>query len=163
MSEFQVEVVTDLNRIKKIRLLALKEAPFAFGTKYAEALAWSDQTWREKFAKTTWFIGSKNGKDIACLSVDEDDRFADAKCWLGGFWIKPEFRGTELIKVMVEATEELCRQRGWIKQGLGVYEGNLRAIKAYEKLGFVRHNTTLPSRSNPNLMYLPMFRVVSQK
>ena len=105
MSEFQVEVVTDLNRIKKIRLLALKEAPFAFGTKYAEALAWSDQTWREKFAKTTWFIGSKNGKDIACLSVDEDDRFTDAKCWLGGFWIKPEFRDRKSTRLNSSHTD----------------------------------------------------------
>lgn len=162
MNVFEVEIVSDLSRIKKIRLLALKEAPFAFGTKYADALAWNDQTWQEKFAKTTWFIASRNGKDIGCVSIDEDDRFPDAKCWLGGFWIKPEFRGTNLIQIILAKTEDYCRQKGWIKQGLGVYENNQRAIRAYEKLGFIRHDRTLPSRSNPNLMYLPMFRVVAQ-
>ncbi|NBU93841.1 MAG: acetyltransferase, partial [Actinobacteria bacterium] len=42
--------------------------------------------------------------------------------------------------------------------GLGVWPENERAIAAYLKLGFIKGEKPLPSRSRPDKMYLPMYR-----
>ncbi len=71
------------------------------------------------------------------MSIEVLDGDFGATCWIGGCWVSPEARGKGALRAMFNYVDEHAPVRDWSKQGLGVMEDNLLAIKAYEKLGFV--------------------------
>lgn len=47
-------------------------------------------------------------------------------------------QGKGVAKALMESTIELCRKEGYKWAWLGVWEDNVRAIKFYERFGFVK-------------------------
>ncbi len=56
--------------------------------------------------------------------------------YIGFIFVKEEYRGKGVNKYIFEAIFDWFKTRGIIEVRLSVYEQNLRAIKAYQKLGF---------------------------
>jgi ribosomal protein S18 acetylase RimI-like enzyme len=56
--------------------------------------------------------------------------------YLGFMYVKPEYRGNSVNKLVIEKLQEWCKKQGINECRLEVYQDNLPAIKAYEKLGF---------------------------
>ena len=71
-------------------------------------------------------------------------RIADAKpylkhsryAYLGFMYVKPEYRGKGVNKMVIGKLQEWCKTQGINECRLEVYHQNTPAIKAYEKLGF---------------------------
>jgi ribosomal protein S18 acetylase RimI-like enzyme len=63
-----------------------------------------------------------------------------------------------IMEFMIDELDVISRDKGWSRQGLGVWPNNLRAIRAYERLGFYKVGEPLQSRSRPEQLYQPMFR-----
>jgi RimJ/RimL family protein N-acetyltransferase len=152
----------DPARLKKLRLSALKDAPYAFGAKYEDELLLSDAIWQERIKNTFWCFVEADGVDIGLLAVDKADKDRKSDCWLSSWWVKEEFRGRQIPQLMLDWVIEKSLTQGWQVIGLGVWPENLRARSAYKKLGFVEAQKPLPSRSLPGQMYLGMYRQVNQ-
>ena len=101
---------------------------------------------------------AKKDATFNLYSVSKADALRDADCWLFGCWIAPEFRGQGLMKLIIDELDQVCREEGWVKQGLGVWPNNERAIRAYKRHGFYQDGEPRPSRSRPTQLYIPMFR-----
>jgi RimJ/RimL family protein N-acetyltransferase len=149
---------TDAPRLRAIRLKALSDSPAAFGADYQIESEKPINYWENYLRISTWCVVVAGGKDIGLIEVSKaaDDRSAD--CWLSSWWIDQDFRGQGVSKQMLDWLDQLCLEKGWSKQGLGVWPENEGAIAAYLKLGFIKAPSELPSRSRPDKMYLPMYR-----
>jgi RimJ/RimL family protein N-acetyltransferase len=158
----KIEIVTpssnDASRLRDLRLRALADAPYAFGADYKVESEKPIEYWQDYLKNTDWCFAVINGADIGLLAVDKADADRNSDCWMASWWLEESYRGQGIPKLMLEWLDNLCIAKGWKKQGLGVWPENERAIAAYIKLGFVKGEKPLQSRSRPEKMYLPMYR-----
>lgn len=152
--------VQDFERLKYLRLNALKSSPGAFGAKYEDLKDRPDNYWQQLIKVSKWCLVSADGTDIGLLAVDRADKDRNSDCWLSSWWLSEDFRGKGISKLMAQWVYELCRKNGWQKIGLGVWPDNKNAIAVYLKLGFELADTLMPSRSIPGLMYQPMYKSI---
>ena len=127
----------DWQRLRAIRLKSLQESPDVLEGSFEAESKEKEPGWREKFSKLTYLVASLPGSDVGVMSIEVLDGDFGATCWIGGCWVSPEARGQGALRAMFNYVDEQAPLRDWSKQGLGVMEDNLAAIKAYEKLGFV--------------------------
>jgi len=59
--------------------------------------------------------------------------------YLGFMFVLDEHRGKELNKMMIDTLLKWCKNKGIHEIRLDVYEDNVTAIRAYEKVGFKKH------------------------
>ena len=59
--------------------------------------------------------------------------------YLGFMYTHPDFRGRGLNKSVVDALQKWSKTKGLTEIRLTVYDDNVAAIKAYEKVGFKKH------------------------
>ena len=150
--------LSEAARLRAIRLQALKDAPYAFGADFQKESEKDLNYWQDNLNNTNWCIAVDNGRDIGLLAVDLADADRGSDCWLSSWWIDQSYRGQGVSKLMLQWLDQLCVEKGWHKQGLGVWPENEAAIAAYLKLGFIKGEKELQSRSRPEKMYLPMYR-----
>jgi RimJ/RimL family protein N-acetyltransferase len=153
---------SDAQRLRSLRLAALKDAPYAYGAKYEVDKDKPISVWQESLEISNWFFASIDGEDIGLVGVEKagTDRISD--CWIFGWWIAEQYRGQGVVKLMLEEIDKFCLENNWLHQGLGVWPENQRAVAAYIKLGFVSGKELIPSRSIPDQMYQPMYRQLGQ-
>lgn len=161
-----IEIVTatlnDFERLRALRLAALKDAPAAFGAKYEDEIKKPESEWSDRLVNTHWCFAVVDGVDVGLLAVDRAEKDRNSDCWLSSWWLSEGLRGSGITKLMLNWVEQLCIENNWQKIGLGVWPENLRARAAYKKLGFTEAEKLLPSRSIPGLMYLAMYRNVGE-
>jgi len=63
----------------------------------------------------------------------------DSHAWLGFMFVHPEYRGQGVNKKIIDVLKEWALSRNIKEIRLQVYNDNLSAIKAYEKIGFSKH------------------------
>ncbi len=154
---------SEAQRLRALRLAALKDAPYAYGAKYEVDKDKPISFWQESLEISNWFFASIDEGDIGLIGVEKagTDRISD--CWIFGWWIAQQYRGQGVVKLMLDELDKFCLRNNWLHQGLGVWPENQRAVAAYIKLGFVSGKELIPSRSIPDQMYLPMYRRLGQK
>lgn len=59
--------------------------------------------------------------------------------YLGFMFVPEDHRGKQLNKLIIDALLKWCKARAVFEIRLHVYNDNLPAIKAYEKVGFKKH------------------------
>ena len=59
--------------------------------------------------------------------------------YLGFMFVSNEHRGKQLNKLIINTLLEWCKSRGIFEIRLDVYDDNIPAIRAYEKVGFKKH------------------------
>jgi len=160
--EIVTATVNDFDRLRALRLAALKDTPDAFGAKYEDEAEKPILDWQNRLKNTNWCFVVADGVDVGLLAVDRAEKDRNSDCWLSSWWIHQDHRGSGIPKLMLNWLEQLCIEKNWEKIGLGVWPDNLRAISAYKKLGFTEAEKLLPSRSIPGLMYLAMYRNVGE-
>ena len=121
--------------------MALKEAPYAFGSTYDSALERSDESWREQVDRSA--LGSDRATfiafsdtipfGVAALYRDEEN---DDIGELLQVWVHPEFRGTRVIWDLLDEIFQWAAENNFRKVIAGVEQGNTRALKFYGKYGF---------------------------
>ncbi len=153
------ELVSDeWERLRDIRLRSLVENPEAFGASHEALSKFSESEWRNEFSKLTHLVVSTQGVDISIMNIEILDGDFGATCWIGGCWTNPEFRGVGALRTMFNYLDLHAANRGWQKQGLGVWMDNFSAIAAYEKLGFVAMGEPQESSRRPGKFYQRMIR-----
>ncbi|MCP2289644.1 hypothetical protein APR08_002564 [Nocardia amikacinitolerans] len=91
-------------RFRRIRLLALAEAPYAFGSTLASAQARTDREWRELLAARTQFLATAGDHDLGTIGAVSESNAAH----LISMWVDPKARGTACSR----SPRPLCRRLG---------------------------------------------------
>ena len=155
VSELQAD---DWQRLRAIRLKSLQESPDVLEGSFEAESKESESDWRQKFSKLTYLVASLPESDVGLMSIEVLVGDFGATCWIGGCWVSPAARGKGALRAMFNYVDEKAPVRDWSKQGLGVMEDNLAAIKAYEKLGFVAMGNKKIANEELNKYYQRMIR-----
>jgi GNAT superfamily N-acetyltransferase len=123
-------------RLREIRLRALKENPEAFGADFNEVQSRTKDGWLKDYNKEDYLVASINGADVGMLYIEVLNGDHGATCWIGGCWTDPAYRGKGVMRALFNYIDEHAVAKDWTRQGLGVWTDNYAAINAYEFLGF---------------------------
>jgi RimJ/RimL family protein N-acetyltransferase len=148
-------------RARELRLASLRDSAHAFGGNLETESAQSESEWRAKFENLNYVVASVDGIDSAIMTVENLKGDFGATAWVGGCWSSPKYRGVGLLKAMMKLVDEHAQEKGWQRQGLGVWEDNYLAIVAYKKLGFVAMGGPQLSTRVANKFYIRMIRDVA--
>lgn len=147
---------------KEVRLRALREAPYAFGSTYAREAAFDDAEWQARLERMRGEIG------IGFLAMDGGaacgivGAFLDAKdpsqALLVSMWTAPEHRQQGTGRLLVDAVVRWAQERGARTLLLMVTSNNDPAMRFYERLGFARTGRTEPYPNDPDVIEYEMAR-----
>ena len=160
MSHVIVEELTEdvWTRYRDLRISALENDGEAFGGNLETERLFTESEWREKARQYVGVAALLDGKDIGVMTVENLTGDFGATCWVGSCWVNPEFRKLGALRALFDFVDQNALSRDWAIQGLGVWVDNFVAIKAYEKLGFVRMGDKQPSSRKPGMFYQRMIR-----
>lgn len=150
--------VAQWQRYKEIRIKSLISDPEAFGGDLEQIINQNQAYWEEKFINLIPVVAQLNDEDIAMMTVENLAGDFGTTCWIGGCWVKPEFRGKGVMRSMFHFVDQNASLKNWQVQGLGVWVDNFNAIAAYQAVGFVSKGDPKPSSSKPGMFYQRMIR-----
>ena len=144
----------DANLLKEIRLAALLDSPFAFGSTYEAEANLTDEDWTLRATR------SSTGSDSVLFLAWIDDLPSGI---VGGYrpepsvdalelvsmWTAPHARRCGLGRVLVQAVIDWATETGAPSVGLWVTHGNAPALQLYESMGFQQTGEYQPLPSDP--------------
>ena len=146
--------------LKNVRLRALEDAPYAFGTTLAEGQKRTDRDWQDMArdhatlsdrAYFMAYVGENPCGMAGCY------RTASDTVVLTAMWVAPEFRGKNIGEQIVRAVIEWAREGGATTLEAWVSEDN-PARFFYQKIGFEETDLTEPLRSGSKIQIILMRR-----
>jgi GNAT superfamily N-acetyltransferase len=114
----------------------LKEAPYAFGSKFEAEVGASEEIWRKRISDWTRFAAEVDGQTVGTVGVGHGELAGAAA--LTSLWVDPHFRGRGLGSALIAAVVEWAGDQGLSQIVLWVTEGNQHAETLYLRNGFVR-------------------------
>lgn len=142
---------------RDVRLAALREAPYAFGSTYAREAPFTEQQWRGRFSSrsVTFFAELPDGDEPAGIAgIYEQDGIADVV----SMWVRPSARGQGVGEALITAAADWANARDHDTLYLWVTETNPAARTLYERCGFIPTGERQPLPSDPSLQEIRMRR-----
>lgn len=144
-------------RLRALRLRALADAPWAFGSTLAREEAFAEAVWQERAAR-----GATGEHGVTYVAEDGDrwigmatGRVPDGpRLDLVGMFVEPAARGRRVGVALVEAVAAWARDRGVAHLYLRVTSTNQAALALYRRCGFKRTGLD----HTPSLLELEMVR-----
>jgi ribosomal protein S18 acetylase RimI-like enzyme len=144
--------------LRDVRLRALEDAPDAFATTHAQALARPDDWWRDWAQRSAvdagqaMFLAWEAAQAVGLAGAYGDRRRFDVV----SMWIDPAHRGRGVASALLRAALGFA---GDAPVYLGVTEGNDAARRLYERHGFVATGVVEPLRPGSELSLHELQRV----
>jgi GNAT superfamily N-acetyltransferase len=123
------------DRWRCMRLKALQEAPYAFGTTYAEASQWSAARWEAQVVEFATFLAVLDGSDVGVARGAAHHR-GDVR-ELIGLWVDPTARRQGIAAQLIDSVAAWATAAGATVLVLDVVAGNAPAIALYDRVGFL--------------------------
>ena len=154
---------TDAARTRALRLEMLADSPLAFLETIAEAAARPHREFVDRIVQTSdgpkraQFVAEHDGRLVGhaggMASRDEPDLTV-----VFAVYVTPSWRGRGVLPLLIDAIADWSRASGRPELLLEVVVGNDRAMRAYERLGFVDIGVRAPHPTLPVLTELQMRR-----
>ena len=145
LMEIQRLTGEEVARFRGIRLSALCDAPYAFGTMYGDAARWPTEAWAKLLSSITVFVAVVEGSDVGMVRGGADTRSQNS-ARLGSLWVSPGARGMGIGRSLIGTVREWARSHGATELVLDVSDDNESAIALYARCGFEPNGevSTLP-------------------
>ena len=162
-----IEPITQQNAFvfKTVRLRALQDAPYAFGSTYARESQFPDSEWLARVERMNGERGcgflAMDGETpcgIVGSFLDQEDA---TRAHLISMWTAPAYRQHGIGRLLVSAVVEWACKRNARTLVLMVTSNNEPAIRFYERLGFARTGRTEPYPNDPAVIEYEMSRPLS--
>ncbi|MEV1285907.1 GNAT family N-acetyltransferase [Micromonospora sp. NPDC049679] len=150
--------------MRALRLEMLADSPLAFIETIADAAARTHTEFAARVARlavgpeAAQFIAEADGRFVAHAGglVAPDDPTITV---IFAVYITPPWRGRGLLGALVDGVAAWSRSVGRPELLLEVVVGNDRAVRAYERIGFVDTGVRVPHPTVPTLTELQMRRM----
>ena len=119
-----------------MRLAALKEAPYAFGSTYAREVRAPEVAWRRGLESRTRFVAERDGEVVGTVSGGPGK--GPAASAVTAMWVDPRFRRQGVGDVLLATVLDWARSHRYSEVFLWVTDGNENAERLYVRHGFVR-------------------------
>lgn len=148
----------DWELMRDVRLAALAEAPYAFGSTYAREAAFTEERWRGRISeRSVTFFAHEETADAALAGL-AGVYVEDGEPELVSMWVRPSARGLGVGEALVEAAAAWAKTRDFGALSLWVTESNVPAVRLYERSGFTPTGERQPLPSDPALPEIRMSR-----
>jgi GNAT superfamily N-acetyltransferase len=147
----------DWELLRDVRLTALLDAPYAFGSSYAREAPFTREQWLARIndRSVTFFAHLPQAPEpVGLAGVYVEDGIPD----LVSMWVRPSARGNRVGEALVTAAADWVRSREHDALFLWVTESNTPARTLYERCGFALTGDTQPLPSDPTLTEIRMRR-----
>lgn len=147
----------DWQALRDIRLAALRDAPYAFGSTYERAAAFGEADWRRRIASGGSFLAylpEVGASEPVGLAGGYPETPGTVE--LVSMYVRPQARGRGVGEALVAAVIDWARTRDAASVHLWVTETNKPARLLYERRGFTRTGERQPLPSNPDLAEVGM-------
>src|SRR5687768_3003509 len=153
MVEIRRATEQDWPTLKRVRLAALREAPYAFGSTYEKERQWDDDKWREW---ASW--GQHGGEQVVFFGFGNGNRpvgmvaaFREQDgVVLIAMWVAPSARREGVGRALVQAVVSWAADLDARRVILWVADDNTAASDLYSSLGFRPTGETEPLPSDPS-------------
>jgi GNAT superfamily N-acetyltransferase len=119
-----------------VRLDALKEAPYAFGSTYEREKDLDEPSWRARIARRPTFVAEVDGTVAGTVATGDGDVTGAAA--VIAMWVDPRYRRRGVGDVLLKTVVEWAEERGYRELFLWVTAVNGAAERLYARNGFVR-------------------------
>lgn len=151
-----------IKEFKTVRLRALQDTPFAFGSTYAKESQLSDDDWLKR-------VNSWNSNRAVCyIGMDKSepcgiiagyfDKADPQKAYVASMWVAPTHRRTGLGTMLMDAVQLWARSNGAGELRLMVTSINSIATAFYVRLGYTFTGNTGPYPNDPALVEYEMVK-----
>lgn len=145
----------DWRIFRELRLEALAEAPYAFGSTLEAEQMLTETDWRKRLGNRVQFVAYLDGAPAGMVAGIRSDDPAVAE--LVSMWVRPQARGRGVGSALVKVVLDWASQQGCSEVRLWVSEGNDSAERLYARRGFVRTGEKQPIRADdPTRLELAM-------
>ncbi len=159
-------VPADWEILRDIRLAALRDAPYAFGSTYAGEVTFSKADWLRRIAGDSTFlaylsgaagpVGSGGPGPVGLAAAYQEE---PGVIELVSMWVRPRARGLGVGEALIAAVADWARTaKNAAILHLWVTESNKPARLLYERHGFEPTGERQPLPSNPVLVEIAMSR-----
>ncbi len=150
-------VPDDWAMFRALRIAALSEASYAFGSTLDGEQRLGEADWRVKLATRAQFVARDAGSaPVGTIGADRDGEAIE----LVSMWVAPAVRGRGVGAALVEHVVAHAGALGCREVRLWVTEGNAAAERLYARCGFVRTGGVQPIRPGEPATEVEMMRVL---
>ena len=148
--------VDDWETVRDVRLAALQEAPYAFGSTYERERELPEERWRGRLndPDNPTFLGFDGDTPVGLDGVYTEN----GDLILVAMWVAPAARRSGVGAALTNAVCDWAKAHGATRLFLSVAEGNEPARRLYERLGFTMTGRSQPLHSDPTRLSLEMAR-----
>ncbi|HKV89520.1 MAG TPA: GNAT family N-acetyltransferase [Candidatus Dormibacteraeota bacterium] len=126
----------DWEVFRTVRLAALREAPYAFGSTYEREVEAPESRWRDGLLGRTRFVAEVDGEVVGTVSGGAADTAGSAA--VTAMWVDPRFRRAGIGDALLKHVLEWLKRAAYRDVVLWVTEVNASAERLYERNGFRR-------------------------
>jgi GNAT superfamily N-acetyltransferase len=139
----------DGERLRAIRLRALRDAPEAFGSSYERESPFLPDKWAERLKnpESRWMVATADGADVGLVCGKAEE----GRMHLLAMWVAPEARGEGVGARLVDATVAWAREYGTEEVELWAVDQNEDARALYARKGFTPSGRAMALPSQPHL------------
>jgi len=156
MSDVTVKALggEDWQAFREVRLAALRDAPESFASTYEDELAYDEDLWRARLARSERLLACDGDEPvgIASLGQAEEDGVAE----LFGMWVTPSRRGSGVAWELTHAAALHARAGGQSALKLWVSTDNGRAVAFFSSYGFRPTDQRRPMTTDAEVEELAM-------
>jgi GNAT superfamily N-acetyltransferase len=149
-------VLADWQALRDIRLQALRDAPYAFGSSYSREAAFEAAEWRKRATRDGSFLAFLPEVTPAGLAGGFQEGPGTVE--LVAMFVRPQARGRGVGEALIDAVIGWARVRDATSVHLWVTETNQAALRLYERCGFTVTAERQPLPSDPALGEIGMTR-----
>ena len=151
-----VRRISDWRRLRDLRLLALAEAPYAFGSTLAREQAFGEAEWTSRCRGAVWVAAWRSdvAVGLACLGPAQASEPSCRRIF--SMWVSPRARGGAVAGAMLHFLTGWAAAEGYSVVRLHVAAGNRRAFDLYSRHGFRPTGASEPIRGDPQVSALEL-------
>jgi RimJ/RimL family protein N-acetyltransferase len=146
----------DWRTLRDVRLAALADAPYAYGSTLAVEQTYDQARWREWLGSGLWAVAVRNGENAGLVGVIVPKPDTPM---LVAMWVNPDHRGHGVGDVLVIEILKWVREwsprsgeRRWSRVVLRVADGNNAARRLFLRHGFEPTGRRTPLESDPRVL-----------
>jgi GNAT superfamily N-acetyltransferase len=141
-----------------VRLAALRDAPYAFGSTFEAEVGASEDSWRLRLADRARFVAERDGQVVGTVAGGSSGFEGTAA--LTALWVDPKARGRGVGESLVNTVLDWAEHSGYGRVVLWVVDGNESAERLYRRTGFKRTGAVQTVRPGDARVEYEMFRAL---
>jgi ribosomal protein S18 acetylase RimI-like enzyme len=135
--------------LRDIRLTALRDSPDSFLATFQREDTYPEGRWQAEFTRGSWNIGFLQENPISLLGVTREPDQPHRECFIEYLWVARQWRGSGFGNFMINTVVKRLQADGVRTVFLWVIDDNHRAIRFYERAGFVSTHVRQPLADRP--------------